>query len=159
MKNISKLLLIAILLISFISCSSDDDGNIDNSTQTFLEKHAGSTWVIQDDYENDYLRFINNLISPIEEWTYFEDQNCYFYYLIDFTDDFPLEITENLENKLEFSFTFPEENVDFKVTLTITGNTLKIKSEQFENGNVVDVYIETFINTSIDVDGFVICDD
>ena len=89
----------------------------------------------------------------------FEDQNCYFYYLIDFTDDFPLEITENLENKLEFSFTFPEENVDFKVTLTITGNTLKIKSEQFENGNVVDVYIETFINTSIDVDGFVICDD
>ena len=162
MKNLFKYLIIATLLISFNSCSTDDDGNDGNTTLTFLEKHEGSVWFFlnNDDYYDYYMRLINNLDTPIEAWDIYNDDDCYDYERVSFTD-IGYDITENSENKFELIMFNPDDETNFfTVTLTTPDNTtLEMKFTLFENGVETLSFIDNFVMSWVDVDALIICDD
>ena len=162
MRNLFNFFMIATLIISFNSCSSDDDDNGGSSVQTFLEKHEGSVWYLQnnDDYYDYYMRLINNVITPIESWEMdiYENGDCYDYERINITV-FGYEITENLENKFEITFLDPEDETNvYTVTLTVSDNILEMKYTRFENDIEIFTFTDYYSSSSIDVDGFTICE-
>lgn len=161
MRNLFNFLMIATLIIPFNSCSSDD-GNDVNTVLTFLEKHDGSVWFLQnnDDYYDYYFRLINNVITPIESWEMdiYENDDCYYYERLNITV-IGYEITENLENKFEITFLNPEDETNvYTVTLTVSDNILEMKYTRFENGIEISTFTDYYSSSSIDLDGLIICD-
>lgn len=162
--------MIVILFVSFNSCSNDDgDVHIDNSAQTFLENHAGSTWVklstnldSTNYYTTDYKRFNNNLITPYETY-YLTADDCYDYDLFALTGDPSVTIIQNSENTLVLFFTIKgsldNPDRDCTYTYTVIGDIFENKTEEWINGVLVDgSSVSVWKRTSTDVDGLIICD-
>ena len=153
-----KLLVILTIALLSISCSSDDNSD-DNSSSTFLENYAGTKWESQNDDElyDYYLRFINNLNTPLESWGIDAGDDCYEYELGNLID-LEYEITENLENIFQLTYISPEETGGFRINITVIDNTLEMEFVNIENGNETSMFIDYYLSTSIDVDNFTLCE-
>ena len=151
MKKLFYLLFIPLL---FFGCS---DSNDDPSNISFLEKHEGTVWTSTEDGETLYIRFINNVLSPFEYWFEFED--CY-YYQLDTLDELTT-ITENSNDKLVFQYVEDDGGLEYLdvITLSISGNTLEIFYQYYENGDLYESGTDYLSKSSIDVDNLVLCDD
>lgn len=159
MKNLFNFLMITILITSFSSCSSDDDGGNIVIPQTYLEKYEGTVWVYTDDWLTEYIRIINNETTPFEIWDDFSG-NCFNYYLIDFSELSGLvEVTANLEDVFELTITIAEMDIIEITTFRIDGDILILESNYYEGNELTETYIETYERQNIDVDGLTICDD
>ena len=151
-----KLIYILVLALFIFNCSKNDD---DKSSITFLEKYEDTVWLNNDDGEFIYIRFINNTITPLESWFGHNEIDCYYYFLEISSGSFKL--TENSDDKLEFRINEYEEGVEYVdiVTLTVSGNSLKVESKYYEDGSLIDTDIIYLTQTNEDVDSFTICDD
>lgn len=139
--------LILVAGISFQSCNSDDDDDIDEIIQqTWLEKYDGTKWVDEDDWL--YIRIVNNITIISESWH--KDGDCFIYSVAD--EDVEFDIIENSENKLVFEVV---GDVFQRNTMTVSGNTFTwvIEYEFWEEPATV-----TFQKSDADVDNFPLCD-
>ncbi|MFH4967275.1 hypothetical protein V8G61_03635 [Gaetbulibacter sp. M240] len=150
----------SIYLIPFIfiifTCSKSDP--VTNTTsQTFLEKYAGTVWTTSDDDVTTYIRFVNNMNHPIEYWI---DANECFYYLLEefFEND---AITQNLNDTIEFTYTENDGDIVYVdiITVTVSGNTMVAAYEYYEDDTLYESGSIIFIKSSEKVDDFILCDD
>jgi hypothetical protein len=147
--------LIYILTISLFTfgCSKSDDNPSEN---TFLKIYEDTVWLNNEDEQSVYIRFINNIKTPIEYWIEFED--CYFYILDRLSGE--NKIIESTEDKLVFRYKENDDGIEYMdiVTLTITGNSIKVETEYYENGVLVETDIYFLAKSSDDVDTLILCD-
>ena len=68
--------LIALISISFVSCSSDDEED-----KSFLETHGGTVWKLgePEDGFSVYAQINSTESNPFEIWVYDESRDCYEY--------------------------------------------------------------------------------
>ena len=148
-----KIIYILVLSFFIISCSKSDD---DNSSTTFLEKYEGTVWFNNENDVPSYIRFINNLSTPLENWIDVAD--CYQYYLNEFYEGD--SITENSNDILEFRYVESDggdEWVDI-MTLTASGNSIEVEYKYYENDDLYESGFIYFTKSSADVDSFTLCD-
>lgn len=171
MKKLNILYALLIGLVILASCSSDDDGDNNIITQTFLEKYEGTVWQWTGDDYIEYVRILNNETTPAELWESFSEGDCYDYYLVninelDLFDDFDelpptditVEVTENSEDVFEITITLTDLDIYSIVNFQIVGDILEIESNVYANGELVETSIETYERQNIDVDNLPICD-
>lgn len=98
------------LLISLSNCASDEKDKDFLLDQTFLEKYDNTKWTIIQDEMRIYLRFNNDMEKAIEMWMseleiakLIASEEC-FYYTAELMDTEEVEILENSELKLEFTY-------------------------------------------------------
>lgn len=146
--------LICILALSFFmfNCSKNDD----NLSTTFLEKYEGTVWVSNDYDVTTYIRFINNIKTPLENWIDVTD--CYHYYLETLYDGDIL--SKNSNDTLEFKYVESDGGVEYLdiITLTASSNTIKAEYKYYEDGDLYESGTIHFSKSSIDVDSFILCD-
>ena len=160
MNNLFKVLMIAVLIISFNSCSTDDDGDNIVIPQTFLEKYDGTVWLYSNDWNTDYLRIINNETTPFESYHYTND--CYIYYLFDLNDlpSSQVEVTAHSEDIFELTITYPEMvDTNTIITVRVDEDILIMEANYYEGGALTETFYDNYERQNIDVDGFTICDD
>ena len=126
------------LIVSFNGCSDDDD-----EPQTFLEKYDGTIWSLCG--KDIYIRFNDNMNKFIEEWD--GDVDCYYY--SNWDTEF-IEFIKNSKDRLVIKIT--EEGESETITFTVQGDVLK----GVVNDNLDE--LSYFNKTSVNVDGFEICD-
>ena len=116
-------------------------------------------------YETEaYIRFMNDIYQPYEQWV--NQTDCYNYELetLNFSDGSPLphEITVNSGDMLEISYYSYWDGIMYheveKFTFIITGNSLKIESKFYEDGQLQNNEEPIFFQKSIvDLDNLTIC--
>lgn len=152
-----KIFYILVLSLFIFNCSNSDN---DGSNMTFLAKYEGTVWVYSDSGEKTYARIINNLNSPFEFWI--ELGNCYYYFLETLDDGYysGFTITKNSNDTFEVKFIENDGEVEYidLVTVNVSGSSMEINSEYYEDGNLTDSYSEFYTKTSIDLDSFILCD-
>lgn len=151
-----KIFYIIVLSLFIFNCSKSDTNG---SNTTFLAKYEDTVWVYTDSGERDYLRVINSTNSPFEFW--YEYGDCYDYYLETLDDDYysAITITKNSNDTLKVKFVENDGGYEYIniATVTVSGNTMEIKYEYYEDGNLTDSYSEYYTKSSIDVDSFTTC--
>lgn len=161
--------MISILIMSFSSCSRDDDGAIDNIPQTFLEKHEGSVWGTIDGFDetsDGYFRIINDLNSFYESWNEQLDSDCYIHSLVNLSEwwadhdefSYDFEISQNIEDLFQIRVEIKWYGVITGVsyyTYRISNNSLEV--ERNTGGEAIAIY--PYQRETIDVDSLIICDD
>lgn len=157
-----KLIYILVLPLFIFNCSKSDDDNLktpvdDNLNTTFLEKYEGTVWISNELDVTSYIRFINNLNTPLENWIDMTD--CYYYYLQTLYEGDTL--SENSNDTLEFRYVESDEGVEYLdiITLTASGNTIEAEYKYYEDGDLYESGTLYLSKSSIDVDGFILCDD
>ena len=111
--------LILIVFTNFLSCS--DEGE---DFQSFLEKNDGTEWLLLNDDIIVYIRFNNNEINLIEQWSYNRELDCYDYNANIFVPgDF--EIKENSINKLIIEGDYILSDYEY-MTFSVQDNTLTV---------------------------------
>lgn len=158
MKNLFKVLMIAVLIISFNSCSTDDEDNI-VIPQTFLEKYDGTVWLYTSDWVTEYLRIINNETTPFELYHYTND--CYIYYLFDLNDlpSNQVEVTAHSEDVFELTITYPEMvDTSTIITVRVDGDILIMEANYYEGDELTETSYDNYERQNVDVDGFILCD-
>lgn len=93
-KTAPLVCLVLIALTNSLSCA--DEGA---DLQSFLEKNDGTEWLLLNDDLTVYIRFNNNEINLIEQWSYDKEFDCYEYDPNIFTPG-DSEIKENSIDKL-----------------------------------------------------------
>jgi len=158
MKNLFKVLMIAVLIISFNSCSTDDEDNI-VIPQTFLEKYDGTVWLYTSDWVTEYLRIINNETTPFEMWDSFSD-DCFNYYLIDLNGLLDqVEVTGNSGDIFELTITYPEMvDTSTIITVRVDGDILIMEANYYEGDELTETSYDNYERQNVDVDGFILCD-
>jgi hypothetical protein len=138
------------LIFSFNNCSPGDD---ELSYHTFLEKYGGTKWFITND-ENIYIRLNDDLNKLIEEWEYYETDDCY-EYQDKFFGNGTYEIIKNSSEKLVIQYS--AYNI-FSETLTfsIEEEFLKV-FVQYSSGVNPEPDTYYFERTSENVDHFKKC--
>lgn len=159
MKNLFKFLMIAALIVSFNSCSSDNDEDNIATPQTFLEKYEGTIWRYTSDWVTEYIRIINNETIPFEIWDAFSDE-CFNYFLIDLNgSEGQVEVTANSGDIFELTITFTEMADSYEIVIFhIDGDILIIEGNYYEDGELTETSIDNYERINIDVDGFILCD-
>ena len=149
MKKIFFLLVLSLIVFN---CSEDDEGNV---TITFLEKHGGSIWQESGSVEY-FFRFINNVDNPLESWFLWD--NCYEYSLTDFGES--QTIIRNSNNTLEVEFIEFDGGFEYRelVVITVSGSSLELAYEFFENGELYESGSEFYVASSTNVDDLDLCD-
>lgn len=148
-----KLFLLTLSLI-LLNCSNDDNNSNDN-TKTFLENYAGTSWQNTIDIQF-YLRFINNLNSPME--TYFDFLDCYIYTKFNLAEEVA-EIILNEGDVLKIKYG-PLDGYEGTYTLTVSGNNLKFEDDYQSTDDVNDAGVDIlyFTKTSVDLDALTKCE-
>ena len=147
-NNFFYLFVLLGLIISLNGCSSDDE-----TTKTFLEKYDGTSWLVPISEETVYIRINDDLIKFIEEWEYYESNDCY-EYEDHFFEEGTFEVIENSENKLIVEYNY--EGDTETLTLTVQGDTLKVVVDySFDGETGQEILFLT--KSSINVDDLVIC--
>ena len=149
-----KLLYLTILSLFCLGCSKSDDNPSDENT--FLRTHEDTVWMITEEGQSVYLRFINNTKAPIEYWIEFED--CYFYILDRLVGD--NKITENSEDRLVIRYFENDDGDEYLdiVTITINGNSLIGETKSYENDVLVETDIQMLSKSTDDVDSLILCE-
>jgi len=126
------LALFLFISIAFLSCNEEDE-----EEKLFLETHAGSVWKFgkAEDILQVYAQINNTENNPFEIWLFDAARGCYQYERI--TDDGSPEIVENRENKVQIRIGGDSDEYAM-LTLTISGNILRVELTYFEEGEVVD---------------------
>ena len=115
-------LIICLILIVFtnsLSCSDDSD-----DFQLFLEKNAGTEWLLMNDDITVYIRFNNNKTNLIEQWSYNKEIDCYEYNPNIFIPG-DIEIMENSIDKLIIKGDYILSDYEY-MTFSVQDNTLTI---------------------------------
>jgi len=115
-------LIICIILIVFtnsLSCSDEGD-----DFQSFLEKNDGTEWLLLNDDITVYIRFNNNEINLIEQWSYNKEFDCYDYNANIFTPG-DIQIKENSINKLIIQGDYILSDYEY-MTFSVQDNTLTV---------------------------------
>ena len=122
MQSLKTSLIVCLILIVFtnsLSCSDEGD-----DFQSFLEKNDGTEWLLLNDDITVYIRFNNNDINLIEQWSYNKEADCYEYDPnIFIPGDF--EIKENSIDKLIIEGDFILSDYEY-MTFSIKDNTLTV---------------------------------
>lgn len=83
MNSAKKIAIFVSLLFSFFafyfSCTDDNEDEINNELQTFLEKHDGTEWLLSNDDIMVYIRINNDMEQLIEQWRFDYELNCFIY--------------------------------------------------------------------------------
>lgn len=78
-----KIVLFTTLLFSFfaiyLACSDDTEDEFNNESQTFLEKHNGTEWLLSNDEITVFIRINNDMQKLIEQWRFDQEMNCFIY--------------------------------------------------------------------------------
>ncbi len=130
-----------------------------NSDITFLENYEGTKWVYSyNDGDNTITwRIINNLSTPLEVWEIYSDQNCHDYVLIN-PDEEGYSIVENLNNKFVIREYSNDNKIHYDYIYIVNNNTITETKKRYEEGTLTEEEEgRVFTKTSIDVDGFVLC--
>jgi len=149
-----KLIYILIFSLFIFNCSDDD--NPSTTSITFLEKYEGTVWFNDENDVPSYIRFINNLSTPLENWI--DVAVCYQYYLNEFYEGD--SITKNSNDILEFRYVESDggdEWVDI-MTLTASENSIEVEYKYYENGDLYESGFIYFTKSSADVESFTLCD-
>lgn len=150
-KLLISLIFILATSLVFVSCDKDDE------TRTFFEKYEGTVWFNQDDY-TEYIRILDNLNTPFEDWSWSSFSECYYYYIVEVVDD-GYEITKNNEYSFVLTLSEVDEGVEynFEVIITINGNSLIMDTEYRMDGILVESYSKSYTKSNEDVDSFILC--
>jgi hypothetical protein len=135
--------LIALISISFVSCSSDDEED-----KSFLETHGGTVWKLgePEDGFSVYAQINSTESNPFEIWVYDESRDCYEYESI--TDEGSPEVIENRENKVQIRI--GGDTGDYAdLTMTISGDILRVELDYYEDG-VLDDEVQFVLNRTND---------
>lgn len=153
MLRIKAFALIALISISFVSCSDDDN----DDEKSFLEAHGGTVWKLgePEDVLSAYSQINNSLSNPFEIWVFNALSDCYIYESI--TDEGSPEVIENRENKVEIRI--GGDSGDYAIlTMTVSGNVLRVELDTYEDGELVDDEILVLEKTSDNTDDLEICE-
>ena len=122
----------------FFSCSSNDNSNNDNNTESFLERHDGVVW--ESTFSEDgieyisYLRFNND---DINWWTeaYYQGGGEFDCWNLEQTiDEISWTLISNSGNFFSCSSVYPEgDGWIGNITVTNGGNTIEIESLSYSN--------------------------
>lgn len=146
-KKIHLLILLG-LIISLNSCNTDDE-----TSNTFLKKYDGTSWIVPIGEETIYIRINDDLNTFIEEWEYRDSDDCY-EYEDHFFEEGTYEIIENSENKLIIEYNYEGETET--LTLTVQGDVLKVVVDySFEGETGQEIIFLT--KSSVNVDDLVVC--
>jgi hypothetical protein len=117
--------LILIVFLNLLSCSDEGD-----DVQSFLEKNDGTEWLLMNDDLIVYIRFNNNKVNLIEQWSFNTASDCYDYNPnICIPGDF--EIMENSIDKLTIKGDYILSDYEF-MTFSVQNNTLRVDIELCE---------------------------
>lgn len=150
--NLKAIALFIFMALSFIACSDDDDGG-----SSFLEKNGGTVWKFEEPVLGGaiYAQINNSESNPFEAWQSLFEDTCFVY--INFANEGDVEVVENSENKLVLRV--DESSTEyFLLTLTVSGDTLTVKTEEFEDGSEVDEDIIILEETSDNPDDLEECE-
>ena len=131
LKNLAYRILILFACVGFVmsysSCESDEKDKELLFDQTFLEKYDNSKWTIIEDEMRIYLRLNDDMDKAVEIWTselefskLLVAEEC-FYYTAGLLNTEEVEILENSETKLEFTYQGNET-----WTFSMDGDRLKL---------------------------------
>jgi hypothetical protein len=146
--------------LSFINCSGSDDNN-DNSCETFLECHAGKTWLSILPWRREYLKFTGNTANPFEIWNNEGPdgmKDCYDFenYIFGYgANDFT--ILQNDRQRLVISTNETGNNEDEEITTFSISDQTLIRHIDFP-GNDDDDGLFEYSLTGDNVGDLTICD-
>ena len=149
--RIFGLLALLTVSLSFVSCSDDGD-----KVKSFLETHGDTVWKFMAPFDGGsiYVQINDDATNPFEIWFSISEEACFIYESIE--DDGSPEIIESSENKIVIKIT--ESATEYVlITMTVSGNTLTILSEVFEDGELDDEERIILIKTTDNVDDLEIC--
>lgn len=157
MKHLYKVLMIAIFIISFNSCSVDGVNLFSDPviTDTFLEKFDGTVWLYTNDLETTYLRIINNETTPFETWSYYTEDECYDYYLYDLNVSLG-QVTGNSGSILHITLAY--ETYTLEMYLYITNENLYFQQTEYRDGEYTTITNEYLIQNEEVLDGLILCE-
>ena len=136
-------------------CSgSDDETNINNSCQTFLECQDETVWKDVPEYIGDFLKFQNNQNDPwVTYYTY--DEECYYFYNL--IDQANITIIENSKNILKYRTGYDGGENRGIHTFTYSNGKINFKDEFYTNDVLIDVSIFILKKSDINLSSLTIC--
>lgn len=126
--KVASLLSVFILVASMVSCSDDDDKNT-----SFLENHADTVWKFVQPVGGGsiYVQINDNEMSPFEIWVSLIADACFIHEKIE--DDGTPEVLENTANRVVIRIDETEGNYYTIITMSVSGDTLTVISEYYED--------------------------
>lgn len=158
MQNLFKVLMIAVLIISFNSCSPNGVNLFSEPEiqQTFLEKYNGTSWLYTNDLDTTYLRIINNKTAPFETWGYYVEGKCFDYYLYDLNVLLG-QVENNSTNVMHITLAY--ETYTIEMYLSIIYENLYFQQDQYRDGEYTTISNDKYLRQNVDVlDGLILCD-
>lgn len=147
--KILSIVVLLILSVSFHGCSDDND-----EAMSFLENHADTKWKFSELGGTLYVKINNSQTNPFEIWISFLESGCFIHESIN--DDGTPEILENTKNKLVVKIVDNPQEYTI-ITFTVTGDTLTVLSEYFEDEVLDEEEIFILAKTSDNLDDLEIC--
>lgn len=145
--------IICLMTLSLVACSDDND----DDDVSFLEKNGGTVWKFDEPTLGGtiYAQINNTESNPFEVWQSLFEDTCFIY--LNFADEDDFEVLENSENTLELRV--DDSDTEYiLLTLTVSGENLSVKTEEFEDGDKVDEDIIVLNASSDSTDDLEECD-